>query len=302
MKTAALSPLVAAALLAAPALADPALPPGWIVPKKPAAPVDPPAENARAKERPAVIARAIDVDTLPVVAIAKARPQGEIPARMPPGSAADLVVLSGSGPRRLNVKGFTVGMLFVGPTEAWTGVGGAGGIAGVCGSDAKGLPIKPIRYEAIRRADDRGAIEFVTGRGFIEKSTCKISIEERLSVQPARLGTGRILGFRTRCDGCAEGARDALHVVTPQLGGTFDRLVPFEHRALTLEPGASRIVEGFVSSSQLISFRLPRWSDFSDMGCKNKKEDSCSGPVRIEVSRAAAEAKATVIVRPAVEE
>jgi hypothetical protein len=302
MKTAALSPLVAAALLAVPALADPALPPGWIVPKKPAAPVDPPAEKPRAKERPAVIARAIDVDALPVVAIAKGRPAGEIAARMPPGSAGDLVVLSGSGPRRLNIKGFTAGMLFVGPTEAWTGVGGAGGIAGVCGSGAKGLPIKPIRYEAIRRADDRGAIEFVTGRGFIEKSTCKISIEERLSVQPARLGTGRILGFRTRCDTCAEGARDVLHVVTPQFASFFSQLAPFEHRALPLDPGASRVVEGFVGGSPSLSFRPPRWTDFSDMGCKDKKEDSCSGPVRIEVSRAAAEAKATVIVRPAVED
>lgn len=200
-------------------------------------------------------------------------------------------------PRRLNVAGFAVGVIFVGRSVGYVGLGGAGGLSNACGPGASGNSIKSIRYEAIRRADKEGSIEFVMGRGFVETSTCRVAIEERWSVQPARMAGGVILGFRTRCDACAEGSRDALHVVTPQLSDFLDRIAPVEHHTFSLEKGASKILKGFTATHDSLSFKVPDWSDVADRACA-KPEKRCSHGVRIEVSRAENEAKATVLVSP----
>jgi hypothetical protein len=309
MKTTALPSLLAAACLTAPALADPALPAGWVAGKpglhdaregKPEGATDPAILEARQRATRLARGRAIDVDALPVVAIAKGRPPGEAPAELPPGGPADVVVLKAGGGRRLNVAGFAAGVLTIERTSAFFGLAGAGGIAGACGGGAKGRPLQPIRYEALRRADNEGSIEFVLGRGFVETSTCRVSIEERWSARPAKIAGGLVLGFRTRCDDCAEGSREALHVLTPQLSDLFDRVVPLEHHVLPLEGGASGIVSGFAGTSSGLSFRPPDWSDVSDRGC-GQTDAVCSSGVRVEVSRAAGEAKATLIVKPAVD-
>lgn len=316
MKTRALSSLlllVAAACVTAPALADPALPSGWVAGNPGIH--DAPADPSQANVNPQVLelrqrlsrtsrARAIDVDTLPAISIGKRRSWTDLPRQLPAGSPADVVVLNAGGnaggTRRLNVVGFAAGVLFVDRTTAFFGRAGVGGVADVCGRGASGRPIKPIRYEAMRRVDSAGTLEFVLGRGFIETSSCRVSIDERWSVRPAKLAGGLILGFRTRCEECAPGSRDMLQVLTPQLSGTFDMIVPLERHVLPLDKGTSRVLNGFASTSSLLSFKPPDWNNFSDRGCK-KDELSCSPGVRVEVSRAEDEAKATVLVKPNIE-
>ncbi len=307
-KLAALSLTIAAACLAAaPSSAEPALPSGWVAGApglkdpsgaKPKEQLDATSLEGRRRSNLFRHARSIDIDALPVVPIARARPSGEIPAALPAASAADVVVLkSGGGARRINVAGFGAGVLFVNRSVAYFGVGDIGGMTNVCGPGVSGNALKTIRYEAIRRADKEGAIEFVMGKGFIETATCRVAIEERWSVQPAKMAGGLLLGFRTRCDGCAEGSRDVLHVVTPQLNDFFDRISPVEHHAFSLEKGAIKILTGFTARHDSLSFKVPDWSDVSDRGCP-KPEKSCSHAVRIEVSHAESEAKATVLVSP----
>jgi hypothetical protein len=235
-----------------------------------------------------------------VLTISKGRPAGEVATELPPGSPADVIVLKVGAARRINVAGFAAGVLTIGRTEAFFGRAGVGGIAGACGGGAKGHPLKPIVYKAIRQTSEQGDLEFVLGRGFLETSTCRVAIEERWSARPAKLAGGLMLGFRTRCDGCAAGSRDALHVITPQLSSFFfERIVPFEHHTLSLEEGASGIVSGFAGTMSGLSFTPPDWNDFSDRGC-SKDARFCSASLRVEVSRGAGEPKATVIVKPAV--
>jgi hypothetical protein len=199
------------------------------------------------------------------------------------------------------VAGFAAGVIFVNRSVAFFGPGGSGGITDACGPGVSGSALKTIRYEAVRRVDpdkskDR-SLEFVMGRGFVETSTCRVAIEERWSVRPARMAGGLILGFRTRCETCAEGSREALHIVTPQLNDFFDRIVPIEHHSFSLDKGASKILQGFTATQDSLSFKVPEWSDFSDREC-GKTEARCSHGVRIEVSRTESEAKATVILSP----
>lgn len=242
-------------------------------------------------------ARSVDIDALPVISIQKPRPAGEIPSKLPSATAADVVVLSNGGARRINVVGFEAGVIFINQSVGFFGLAGVGGISSACGPGAFGNPVRPIRYEAVRRVDKEGSLEFVMGRGFIETATCRVAIEERWSVRPAKMAGGLILGFRTRCDTCDEGSRDALHVVTPQMNDGFDRVVPLEHHAFSLEKGASKILRGFTVARDLLSFKVPDWSDFSDRMCQ-KPETRCSHGVRIEVSRTDSEARATVLVSP----
>jgi hypothetical protein len=306
MKTAALAPILAAACVSAvaPALAAPALPGGWVAGKPglhDAAPAFPTMTATPPRPNRPWLSRRLDIDALPVVAVEKARPAGEIPAALPTGSPADVVVVKNDSARLINVAGFTAGVLFVDRSVAFFGRGGIGGIAGACGSGAKGRPIKPIRYEGVRRVGPENALELVVGRGLLETSTCRVAINERYSARPAKLAGGLVLGFRTRCDACAEGAREMLHVLTPQLTNSLDMIVPFEHHTLSLEKGTSRIVEGFPNTTFSLSFKAPNWSDFSDRTCKEAGE-GCRGGVRIEVSRGETEAKATVLVKPNTDE
>ncbi|HZF47383.1 MAG TPA: hypothetical protein VE093_01975 [Polyangiaceae bacterium] len=305
---AALALTVAAAGLVAPSsLAEPALPKTWVAGApglkdpsgaKPKEELDQKTLEMRRRSNSLRQARSIDIDTLPVIPIAKARPAGEIPAEIPSAPAGDVVVIkAGGGARRINVVGFAAGVLFVNRSAGYFGPPDMGGLTNVCGPGVSGNPLKGIRYEALRRADKEGSVEFVMGKGFIETATCRVAIEERWSVQPAKMAGGLLLGFRTRCDECAEGSRDVLHVVTPQLNDFFDRISPIEHHAFSLEKGAIKILTGFTSRHDSLSFKVPDWSDVSDRGCA-KPEKSCSHGVRIEVSRAESEAKATVIVTP----
>ena len=312
MKTAALAALVSAACLAAPAFAAaPALPVGWSAGEpgvhaprtdQPRAEISPAMLEAMERASRTARARAIDVDALPTITIPRGRPAGEIPAELPPGSPEDVIVLKAGAARRLNVAGFAAGVLTVERTEAFFGRTGAFGIAGVCGGGAAGRPLKPVVYKAMRQVSPQGELEFVVGRGFIETSTCRVAIEERWSARPARLAGGLVLGFRTWCDDCAEGSRDVLHVITPQLSSLFffERIVPLMHHPLSLEEGASGIVKGFVGTMSGLSFTPPDWTDFSDRSC-GKDNSACSSAVRVEVSRGRGEAKATVIVKPAVD-
>jgi hypothetical protein len=309
LAAAALSLVVAALGLAAPSLAEPALPSAWVAGEPGLK--DPTADKPKEEVDQETLAfrrslsrirrgRLIDIDALPVIPVAKGRPAGEIPAELPAGSPADVVVLKGGG-RTLNVAGFEAGVLFVNRSVAYFGPGGLGGMTSVCGPGVTGNALKPIRYEAIRRADKEGSLEVVIGRGFLETSSCRVAIEERVSVRPARLAGGLILGFRTRCDACAEGSREVLHVITPQLNHFFDRVVPLEHHSFSLDKGASKILTGFSTTHATLSFKIPEWGSFSDRGCK-KPGETCSHGVRIEVSRADGEAKATVVVSPNIPE
>jgi hypothetical protein len=298
--------VAAAGLAAFPSFAEPALPKDWVAGTPGLK--DPSAQRPKGESNQASLefiqrihqmrqARSIDVDALPVIPIAKPRPAGEIPGALPSASAADVVVLASGGGRRINVAGFAAGVIFLNRSNAYFGLAGMGGITNACGPGVSGKPLKPIRYEAIRRADKDGSLEFVFGRGFVETSTCRVAIEERWSARPARMAGGLILGFRTRCDECAEGSRDALHVITPQLKDFLDRISPLEHHTFSLEKGASRILSGFTATQDFLSFKVPDWSEVSDRECA-KPAKLCSHGVRIEVSRVESEAKATVLVTP----
>ena len=296
----------AAGLAAFPSFAEPALPKDWVAGtpglKDPRATKPNEGSNQASLDLLQRIhqmrqARSIDIDALPVIPIAKPRPAGEIPSELPSAPAADVVVLRAGGAPRINVAGFAAGVLFLSRSNAYFGLAGMGGIINACGPGVSGNALKPIRYEGLRRADKDGSVEFVYGRGFIETATCRVAIEERWSVRPARMAGGLILGFRTRCDACAEGTRDALHVITPQLKDFFDRISPLEHHTFSLEKGASRILGGFTATQDSLSFKVPDWSEVSDRECA-KPAKLCSHGVRIEVSRAESEAKATVLVTP----
>lgn len=312
MKTGAVFLSFAVTCLAAASLAEPALPKGWIAGRpglQEAGKEAPGGEDAAPqvvevrRPRPASRAKVIDVDALPVISIGKRRPVDETPAALPEGSAADVVVLKAGGARRLNVAGFAAGTLIVGRVRTFFGAAGVGGLPNVCGDGAKGKPIARVIYRAIRRADadKEGGLEFVLGRGFLETATCRVAIEERWSVRPARMAGGLLLGFRTRCDACSEEPRDALHVLTPQLTSIFDEVVPLEHHTLSLDKGSSGIVKGFAGVSSSMSAKLPEWGDFSDRACP-KGTDTCGQSLRVEVSRAENEPKATVTVLPNIAE
>jgi hypothetical protein len=251
------------------------------------------------RTRPAIPGGRVDLAKLPVVEIDPPAP-ADPPAELPAGAASDVVVLrKGAAPPRVSVRGFEAGQIRVGKANP-TAIGrqSEGGAAGACGPTAEADPIRPLSYEAIRRVDAQGAIELVWARGFLETATCRVAIVERHSARPQHVGGGVVYAFRTHCAACAEGSREVLHVLTPQMEDRFEKSLPFEHRTLPLAPGKSGAFEGSSSFRSPFSrdpWSLPDWDGVIDRQCQ---ADTvwCGKDVRLEVSQGRGETAPVVFV------
>jgi hypothetical protein len=237
----------------------------------------------------------VDIEGLPVVEIAPSTTPAHPPAELPAGSPGDILVINRRGKLRVSVQGFEAGFIQAGKSIP-TAVGrqSEGGLVGVCGDGAGG--IRPLSYEALRRVDQKGSIELVWARGYLDTAACRAVILERRTTRPAHVAGGVVFAFRTRCPACAPEEREVLHVVTPQLVDKFDKSVPFEHRKLPLMPGRSGAFEGSNHfGSPLGTWGLPDWHQVATMQCKDDRR-WCAKDVRFEVSRGLGESSAVVFV------
>lgn len=252
--------------------------------------------------RSSIRAASLDLAALPTMELTPSAIPAEPPAALPPGSPGDVIVLKKGAAPRVSIAAFEAGVIQIGKARPQaTGRQSEGGVPGACGAPSAGAGLRPLRYDAIRRADKQGNIELVWARGYIDAATCAISILERRSARPQHVAGGVVYAFRTRCPACAEAERDVLHVLTPQLGGNVFDLgwVPFQHRTLPLLPGRSAAFDGsssFTSPSGAgATWSLPDWQGVVDRKCK---EDStwCAKRVRLEVSWAAGEPAPTAFL------
>jgi hypothetical protein len=295
--------------------AGPRLPPGWTrgadrpepLPRAPSRDFGSMQSNHEFtfRTRDALPGGRVDLASLPVVAIEPSPETAAAPASFPQGSSGDVVVLkfekfkTGAN-RRVSVRGFEAGVIRIGKANpAAIGRQSEGGVTSACGAGAAGgKGIVPLSYEAIRRVDIKGSIEFVWARGFFDASTCAASITSRHVARPKHIGGGVVFAFRTQCASCAEGERDVLHVLTPQMERRFDFAVPFERRTLSLARGKSGAFEGsssFRFPGGGIDWGMPDWHGFVDRQCKAEAV-WCGKTVRLEVSQGVGESSPTVFV------
>lgn len=247
----------------------------------------------------------VDIEALPAVDIeapAAASAASAAPAApaAPAGSAVgDVIVLKGRGKPRVSLRGFEAGVISVGAVEdVAVGRQSEGGIVTTCGRGSGATGARELTYEAIRRVDAQGTIEFVWGRGSFITDDCRAVITERHTARPQHIGGGVVYAFRARCKGCEPSKSDVLHVLTPQMTQRFDKAIPFEHRKLTLAPGKSGAFEGgssFRSPLGADGWTMPDWHGFIDRQCK-KDSTWCFKHVRVEVSWGAGEGSPTLFV------
>ncbi|MBL9021293.1 MAG: hypothetical protein JNL21_03800, partial [Myxococcales bacterium] len=218
---------------------------------------------------------------------------------LPPGTEGDLVVLKVGGSSRLSIRGFEAGVLRVGKAEPQaTGRQSQGGIPNACGKGSSFAGIVPVRFDALRRVDEMGAIELVFGRGYLDASSCKLSVVARHAVRPRHLGGGLVYAFRTEQSTSAGTLDRALHVLLPQeQARKFDVFVPFERRVFPLEPGKSGAFEvslGPISQSAG-GWGLPSWYELVETQCR-QDEAFCFNRVRLEVSQGLGESTPTAFL------
>src|SRR5262249_45850377 len=163
----------------------------------------------------------VDLATLPVVEIERSSVPTTPPRELPQGSSAEVVVLKKGASPRVSVQGYETGFIQIGKSLP-TAVGrqSQGGAVDVCGPKAKELGTISLSYEVLRRVDEKGSLELVWARGFIDGASCRVVVLERHSSRPQHVAGGIVYAFRTHCPSCEDGARDVLHVLTPQ---TADR-------------------------------------------------------------------------------
>jgi hypothetical protein len=252
--------------------------------------------------RPKIPGDRADVSTLPVVALG---PEDDEPANakldaLPPGIEGDLVVLKVGGSARLSIRGFEAGVLRVGKAEPQaTGRQSQGGIPNACGRGASLAGIVPVKYEALRRVDEKGTLELVWGRAYLDASSCKLSVLVRRTVRPRHLGGGLVYAFRTERGGTTGAPPErALHVLLPQgQSRKFDVFVPFERRVLPLEPGKSGAFEGHLGpiSQSAGGWGLPSWYELVETQCR-QDEAFCFSRVRFEISQGLGEPAPTTFL------
>ena len=118
-------------------------------------------------------------------------------------------------------------------------------------------------------------------------------------MRPASLAVGLVYAFRTRCAACGEDAREALHVITPQMNRRFDVWTPFEHHTLPLGPGKAAAFEG--DTVMKSSWGVTDWPAVIDPGCGERELIFCTPRVRVEVSQGRGEPSPTLFVSGDVE-
>ena len=251
--------------------------------------------------RPSLPGDRADLATLPVVEVG---PDDDEPATpptaLPPGDAGDLVVMKVGGGARLSLRGFEAGVLSVGKKNpVATGRQSQGGISDACGAKAKLSGIVPVRFDAMRRIDPQGNLELVWGRGYLDASTCKVSVVTRHVARPKHLAGGIVYAFRVHRDKPrAQTSSGELHVLTPQgQTGKFDISVPFEHRVLGLAPGKTAAFEATLGeiSSGVGGWSMPNWYEFVKTQCAIEKT-FCFNQVRLEVSQGQGESSPTAFL------
>lgn len=246
------------------------------------------------------------LDTLPVVEVQPSKLPAELPKTLPEGSQYDVIVIKKGGSTRVSVQGFEAGVVRVGKASPVAiGRQSDGGAVDMCGKRSQQSPMLALRYEAIRRIDKKGNLLFVWGNGFLDGTTCQVSILERYEARPKHVAGGVVFAFRTNCSACREGERESLHVLTPQMKNRFEVDVPFERQTLMLGPGKSGAFEGLSSlkdpypkSDGKPAYRtwgMQDWYEFVDVQCE-KDEVWCSKNVRFEVSQGAGETAPTIFL------
>lgn len=246
------------------------------------------------------------LDTLPVVAVNPSKLPAETPKSLPEGSQGDVIVIKKAGSVRVSVQGFEAGVIRVGKASPVAiGRQSDGGAVDMCGARAPQGAMPIVRYEAIRRIDTKGTLLFVWGNGFLDGSSCQVSILERYEAKPKHVAGGVVFAFRTNCSACREGEREALHVLTPQMKNRLEVDVPFERQMLVLGPGKSGAFEGFSSFKDPFSkskgnpayrtWGMQDWYEFVNVQCA---ENSvwCGKRVRLEVSQGMAESAPTIFL------
>lgn len=246
------------------------------------------------------------LNSLPVVEVNPSKLSAETPKTLPEGSQADVIVIKKEGSIRVSVQGFEAGMIRVGKASPVAiGRQSDGGAVDMCGAKAPQGLMPIIHYEAIRRIDTKGTLLFVWGNGFLDASTCQVSIVERYEARPKHVAGGIVFAFQTNCQACREGERSVLHVLTPQLTKRLEVDVPFEHQSLVLGPGKSGAFEGLSSLKDPFSkskgnpayrtWGMQDWYEFVNVQCK---QDSvwCAKHVRLEVSQGMGETAPTIFV------
>lgn len=254
------------------------------------------------------ISRRVDPTTLPEFDV---EPEDKsVPTTLPAGDAAEVVVLK---KQRVSLQGFEAAILSIGKERDAVGRQAEGGLSNMCGTSAKTAPISPLHYEAVRRIDTKGTLEFVIADGFLDRASCRAVVTKRLRVVPKTFGDSALFGFRTRCASCEPGKRTMLHLLSPQDNfDALDKPLPFQHRSLPLDPGTSGrtlIATSFKTPGGHgglgggwfsgvggnVAFTMPDWEGFSSRVCGEEKT-WCSVSVRVDVLRGAKDPQATVVV------
>jgi hypothetical protein len=251
-----LSALGAALALAgaAPALADPRLPAGWIA-GGPAAPMTAEAApNPRSREalqlassplRPALAPVPVALDAFELVEVTPALTEKEAEASNadPPGEpATDFFVDRGCG--RASVSGHAIGTVQVGWASEPIGPQSGGGVdlwhvRGSRGGDGKHR-FAHAAWETIDRLPD-GTLRYMAATGRFDVRTCKTTLHSRYTAVARPILGGLAFVFRTRCAACAPAQRDGVHLLLPTSGWGND---PYAHSTLQVGPesaGSTRI-------------------------------------------------------------
>jgi len=224
-----------------PAPSASALPPGWTSGAPVGAPEPPPSPgSARAlfeKLARATVQRTrVSFADLPVIDVAPiptgAPANGAIPAGEP---ASDLFVAPGCS--RASVRGHRYGKIRLDWIERPIAPqSGAGVDTGHVRPDIKQW--KPASWQTLE-ANDRGALVYESTWAWFDINACKATVIQRIEVTPLPIADGLAYAFRTRCQACAIGKQEILHVLTPSSEEAL------AHAELSIDAGttASTVVE-----------------------------------------------------------
>lgn len=160
-------------------------------------------------------------------------------------------------------------------------VRGRGGLALSCGKGA--VPLRSLRWEWLRRTEE-GELELHAATGWLDASTCRLHVNERIQSRLAPLIPGAVYAFRSGCKSCGE---DKLHVITPRSSDLFLGVEPFERKVLDVDSQGSDTLELRLSWSA--------WKFFDELGVEGAKNQGGT-IIEVQLSQAAAESTPTLLV------
>lgn len=220
------------AMMAAPAHADPSLPPGWIAGGPPSPMHAEMRHSRRSREAlqlsraplaPALAPVSLSLDAFDVVDVAAPLTHEEVAASNAPVAgeiATDFFVDRTCS--RASVSGHVVGDIQVGGVSLPIGAQSSGGVflwhvRGSTGDGDGQHRYARAVWETIERQPD-GTLRYTQTMGRFDVRRCKTTVHRRYTAVARPILGGLAFVFRTRCAACGPSGREELHVITPSGG------------------------------------------------------------------------------------